>query len=73
MEAMNMEGLTMKTYEIPVEFTTDEIEDYREGTLIDSVLYWHNGEYIAFIESYANCWTSCYEVFTGDEAEAKFE
>ena len=62
----------MKTYEIPAEFTAEEVVDCIEGTLLDSVLYWHNGEYVAFVESYVNCWSSCYEVFTGDAAEAKF-
>ena len=57
---------------IPDEYTPEEIEATLEGTLADSVLYYHNGEYVAFMVTPATTWTSVYTMYTGDEAERVF-
>ena len=62
----------MRYNTIPDEYTPEEIEATLEGTLSDSVLYWHNGKYTAFMVTPATTWTSCYTMYTGDEAERVF-
>lgn len=37
-------------------------EDYREGVLLDSWLFYNNGNYIALIEHPTDCDRSCYRV-----------
>ena len=62
----------MRYNTIPDEYTPEEIEAILEGTLSDSVLYWHNGKYTAFMVTPATTWTSYYTMYTGDEAERVF-
>ena len=57
---------------IPDEYTPEEIEATLEGTLSDSILYYHDGEYVAFMVTPATTWTSVYTMYTGDEAERVF-
>lgn len=40
----------------------EAMEDYREGVLIDSLLFYNNGNMIAFIEHPTGCDRSCYRV-----------
>lgn len=62
----------MRYNTIPDEYTPKEIEAILEGTLLDSVLYWHNGKHVAFMVTPVTTWTSCYTMYTGDEAERVF-
>ena len=40
----------------------ENIAEYREGVLLDSMLFYTKDGVIALIEQYVNCWESCYRV-----------
>lgn len=40
----------------------EAVAEYREGVLLDSMLFYTPGGVVALIEQYVNCWESCYRV-----------
>lgn len=51
-----------------IEENQAEIIDIIEGCLTDNYLLSTNNGYIAMIETYVNCWTSCHTVYTSTDS-----